>query len=348
MQEASSLKVDKHIFRPVCVAVFINLDDIQLPVVDAKELPLNEILKLALYHYYLPKSLCAYSDSILKECLANTINCTYGYITHKQLSLSPLNFVVPNKSKSWCRAKECLDKDIKITANYHLYNNESTTLVQKDLAYTEKSGAILRNLYDIMTGWPATGIMYLSAAIIKWLETDSINLSFKVYLARLLSIYDKFCNTNVYIRNTGPIKCPGYEQKFKYMRVELCAECYNFRNLYISKKFDRVCVCNDNFLDDVIYTCDTKTRKFVCTYLILYAKSGIMYYPEIVLDVNSVLSYSIKMNSSDKRTYDISTNQITSRREGRESVIFIGLKRQSSFNTCNRNNPCLFCKNNNR
>lgn len=333
----------KHVYKPVSVAVFVDLDAVKLPLIGGDEVPLNDTLKAALRHFYLPESSQPYSDTVLKHAVANAVNCACGYITPKQLSDNPLILVPPRKTKIWEQAKDRLVKTIKITANYHLYNNEARVLNPENLAYTEKNASILRNLYDIVTGWPATTVPYLSAAVIRWIGSghDGKNLSFYVYLNRLLGVYENFCNTNALIRNPGPAKCPGYEGVEKTIKVELCAECYNFRNLYVSKKFNRVCVCNDPFLDDVIYTCDTKTRKFVTTYLSVRVKGGVVYYPEIILDVNRVHSYSVKMNSTDPRKYDINTNQITTRQSGRD-VKFVGNKHQP-FKTCSEQSPCRSC-----
>lgn len=338
----------RHVYKPVSVAVFVDLDAVKLPVTEEDEVPLNDTLRTALRHFYLPETSKPYSDSIYKHAVANAVNCACGYITPKQLSNSPLSLVPPFKTKIWEQAKDRLVKTVKITANHHLYNNEARVLTSEDLAYTEKSASILRNLYDIAMGWPATTVPYLSAAVIRSIgnveEGVEKNLSFYVYLSRLLSVYEKFCNTNALIRNPGPAKCLGYEEKgngAKSIEVELCAECFNFRNLYVSKKFNRVCVCNDPFLDDVIYTCDSKTRKFATTYLMVRGKDGVVYYPEIILDVNRVLSYSVKMNHSDPRKFDISTNQITTRHNKRV-VKLIGNKHQS-YKTCLKQSPCHSC-----
>lgn len=334
----------KHVYKPVSVVVFVDLDAVKLPFTEEDEVPLNDTLKTALLHFYLPESPRPYSDSIFRHAAANAINCARGYITPKQLSKSPLTLVPPCKTNIWTQAKDRLVKTIKITANYHLYNNEAVILTPEDLVYTEKSASILRNLYDITTGWPATTVPYLSAAIIRSVGIKreyEKNLSFYVYLNRLLTVYEKFCNTTTLIRNPGPAKCPGYEGIVKSIEVELCAECYNFRNLYVSKKFNRVCVCNDPFLDDVIYTCDTKTRKFATTYLTFRGKDGVVYYPEIILDVNRVLSYAVKMNQFDRRKYDINTNQITTR-QNRRAVRLLGIKHQP-FKTCSERSPCHTC-----
>lgn len=337
--------MSKHVYKPVCVAAVFDLEGVKLPLTEENDSPLTGVMKTALIHHYLPRSDVVYSDSVFKIAKANAVNCAFGYITPKQLSDSPLVRVMPRKTKTWERAKDRLAKVIKITANYHLFNNEAKLLTSENLAYTEKSAVILRNLYDIVTEWPATTIHYLSASVLRCIgagNEDKRNLSFYVFLQRLMGVYEKFCNTNSIIRNWGPEKCPGYVGIPKTVKVELCAECYNFRNLYVSKKFNRVCVTNDPFLDDVIYTCDTKTRKFVTTYLTVRNNDGVVYYPEIILDVNRVLSYSIKMNHSDSRDYDITTNQITTRQNRR--VVFFVCNKHQHFKTCLQRSPCSFCQ----
>lgn len=334
----------KHVYKPVSVAAVVDLNVVKLPVTNENEVILTEAIKTALIHFYLPPSEEIYSDLAFKTGAANAVNCAFGYITPKQLSDSPLVLVAPRKTKTWERAKDRLAKVIKITANYHLFNNEAKILTPESLAYTEENAAVLRNLYDIVTGWPATAIHYLAAAVLQIVGFESEekrNLSFYIYLQRLMGVYEKFCNTNTIIRNWGPKKCPGYEGIPKTIKVELCAECYNFRNLYVSKKFNRVCVCNDPFLDDVIYTCDTKTRKFVTTFLIIIGNDGVAYYPEIILDVNRVLSYSVKMNYFNRRKYDITTNQITTRLNRR--VVHFVCNKHQPFKTCSERSPCQFC-----
>lgn len=331
-----------HTYKPHSVAVFIDMDLIKLPITSAESLIVSKVIKLALLNFYLPKSDTEYPDTVFSNAAANAINCSCGYITPRQLSESPLTLVNPNKINIYDLSKAHLVKIINQSANKHLFHNSALELTQEDITYTQKSVSVLRNLYDIITEWPVTSVPYLSAAILRLsLVKEKTNLSFYVYLNRLLSIYGNFCNMNVLIKNPGPKKCPGYSGITKPIKIEVCAECYNFRNLYVSKQYNRVSVCNDPFLDDVIYTCDTKTRKFLTTYLTISEKGGVTYYPEIVLNVNRVLSYSIKMNSTDPKKYSIETNQILIR-GGRREVKFMGVKSQP-ISTCTAHNPCVFC-----
>lgn len=206
-----------------------------------------------------------------------------------------------------------LIKIIESCANNHLISEHSSRNVvirQSDLTYSEENVRFLGYLYDCVTEWPREFVPELINATEKCKFTikpgEKRNLSFFVFLKRLVCCYVKFSSIKLYITlDLAPMpKCFGLNNKNKEKilvdtTLKICSLCYTLINVYISKSFNRAKIYSDGLLK-LTYSCHEKTCKMVKVSLLYYTEDRFIY-PTLVWSINNSTEYRIRLRE-DCRT----------------------------------------------
>lgn len=260
--------------------------------------------------------------------VANTFNCFTGYIseysyiemckTFSKPGIHQIHFIEPNKTSVYSTSHKYLREIIEKCANRHLaHNNRLKILSPNCLVYKPDNVNFLSYLYELVTEWPAEFCKDLMSVLQDIDLSACKNLSFLIYIQRLIAIYNNFLKLKISFRiddKKCQPKCYGPNNVLKKHFVEgselrICAVCYTITNLYISKSFNRTNIYSDMLLKDVIYTCPEKTCKFIPIKLIYVDVFDRVLYPEITYVVNKSSVYKIRIDTSSRISNSIIISQ---------------------------------------
>ena len=253
--------------------------------------------------------------------VANVYNCFHGFISEILFNemcatmLKPgeqkLVYLEPVKTSLHESCGKLIRETTEKCANRHLRSGKRLTMLNlEDLTYDPDNVQFLSHLYQMITEWPAqyckdlmTSVQNMSKTVLE----DCTNLSFLIFLQRLISVYSNFVQIKV---NYVPEKrrCQQYHQPKCYgpnnslkaqfkeaSTIRVCALCYTITNLYISKSYNKTKVYSDMLLKEHIYTCSEKTCKYFTVDLIFIDCFRNVYYPEISFIVNKSSTYTVRM-----------------------------------------------------
>ena len=257
--------------------------------------------------------------------IANTYNLLFGFISE----MNYLHMVTKGLKSGFVQLEPLNNKDILVDltkiiercANNHLISEHSLRsvfLTQSELVYKLENIKFLEYLYHCITEWPREFGPELINAIEKSKFVinpgDKRNLSFFVFLRRLLRAYKNFYSIKLYVSlDLKPMpKCFGLNNKHKERFIadtllRICSLCYTLCNVYISKSFNRAKIYSDSLLN-LTYSCQEKTCKMVSVNLLYYTKNRFIY-PSLVWSVNNSTRYTIHLRQSCRTECNIDVYQ---------------------------------------
>lgn len=269
--------------------------------------------------------------------IANVFNCFAGFISEFSLNdmccrllnekgkRQQIFYLEPSKTSIFNKCPKHLRETIEICANRHLFDNKEKKSVKlpEELSYRPKNVKFLFYLYDIITEWPIEFSKDLMTSVFALNMSNCSNLSFLIYIQRLVSVFKNFNKIKVKFipddeeeKNVmHQPKCFGPNNSFKRQfeeasEIRVCALCYTITNLYISKSYNRAKVYSDMLINDIIYTCPEKTCKYFSINLIFFDKFNKIFYPEITYIANKSTMYKIRLDTSSRFSHFVNINRV--------------------------------------